>query len=126
MPDYVVQRLIAILNADKRALNGSRVALVGLSYKKNSGDIRESPSLRLIELLNEYGADIVALDGHVERQRWPAGVEQATDMESLIRGADAAILVTDHDDMDLGALEDGAVPVLDTKNRLRGPAVTRL
>ncbi|GAB3611826.1 nucleotide sugar dehydrogenase [Humibacter ginsengisoli] len=126
MPDYVVERLIAILNADKRALNGSRIALVGLAYKKNSGDIRESPALRLIELLDEYGANIVAIDGHVERQRWPAKVEQAADMTSLVRGADAAILVTDHDDLDLDQLARGTLPVLDTKNRLQGPTITRL
>jgi len=126
MPDYVVQRLMAILNDDKRALNGARVALIGLAYKKNSGDIRESPSLRLIELLDEYGAEIVAVDTHVEGQRWPANVERADDVASALRNADAAVLVTDHDDLDMAALESGTVAVLDTKNRLRGPLVTRL
>ena len=51
MPNYVVDRLIRLLNAQKKALNGSTLLLVGLSYKKNTGDIRESPSLKLIELL---------------------------------------------------------------------------
>jgi nucleotide sugar dehydrogenase len=126
MPDYVVQRLMAILNADKRALNGARVALIGLAYKKNSGDIRESPSLRLIELLDEYGAELVGVDNHVEDQRWPAKVERADDVSSALLGVDAVVLVTDHDDLDLAALESGDAPVLDTKNRLRGPRITRL
>lgn len=126
MPDYVVQRLIAILNADRRALNGSRVALLGLAYKKNSGDIRESPALRLIELLLEYGASVVGVDNHVEEQRWPVRVDRAPDVTSAVRGADAVILVTDHDDLDLDGLSNASVPVLDTKNRTSGANVTRL
>lgn len=126
MPEYVVQRLIAILNADRRAVNGSRIALIGLAYKKNSGDIRESPALRLIELLDEYGAIIVGVDDHVEDQRWPGRVERAASVDSAVRDADAVILVTDHDDFDLDVLRVGSVPVLDTKNRLTGPAITRL
>jgi nucleotide sugar dehydrogenase len=126
MPDYVVQRLIAILNVEKRSLNGSRVALLGLAYKKNSGDVRESPALRLIELLHEYGATLVGVDSHVEAQRWPAQVERTEDVASAVGDADAIILVTDHDNLDLDALGDGPVPVLDTKNRLSGTAVTRL
>ncbi|WP_348788970.1 nucleotide sugar dehydrogenase [Leifsonia sp. NPDC080035] len=126
MPDYVLQRLMAILNADKRPLNGSRIALIGLAYKKNSGDIRESPSLRLIELLDEYGATIVAVDEHVVKERWPAAVERAGDVAAALEGADAAILVTDHDELDLRGLEGAGVPVLDTKNRLVGDTVVRL
>jgi UDP-N-acetyl-D-glucosamine dehydrogenase len=126
MPDYVIQRLMAILNADKRALNGSRIALIGLAYKRNTGDIREAPSLRLIELLEEYGATIVGVDSHVVEQRWPARVERAADVASAVRGADAVILVTDHDDLDLETLADCDAPVLDTKNRLAGPSITRL
>ncbi|WP_345762829.1 nucleotide sugar dehydrogenase [Diaminobutyricibacter sp. McL0608] len=126
MPDYVVQRLMAILNGEKRALNGSRIALIGLSYKKNSGDIRESPALRLIELLDEYGAVLTAVDGHVEDHRWPDRVDRAPDVATAIDGADAAILVTDHDDLDLLSVEGARLPVLDTKNRLRGSNVVRL
>ncbi|NEN05455.1 nucleotide sugar dehydrogenase [Diaminobutyricibacter tongyongensis] len=126
MPDYVVQRLMAMLNGEKRALNGSRIALIGLSYKRNSGDIRESPALRLIELLDEYGATLTAVDGHVEPNRWPAKVSRADDVAAAIDGADAAILVTDHDDLDLTSLGTAILPVLDTKNRLRGPKVVRL
>ncbi|MGL1760981.1 UDP-N-acetyl-D-glucosamine dehydrogenase, partial [Vibrio parahaemolyticus] len=51
MPDYVVRRSIELLNTDKLAVNGARVLLVGLAYKKNTADIRESPGLRIMELL---------------------------------------------------------------------------
>jgi nucleotide sugar dehydrogenase len=126
MPDYVVQRLMHVLNRDGRALKGSRIVLVGLAYKRNSSDIRESPALRLIELLAEYGADLVAVDDHVEDYRWPAGVEKAGLDTALVDSADAIILITDHDDLDLSLLERSAKPVLDTRNRLSGPAVERL
>ena len=126
MPDYVVQRLMTLLNADKKALNGANVLLAGLSYKKNTGDIRESPSLRIIQLLNELGAVIHGVDDHVEAHRWPVGVTRATlDAESLAL-MDIAILVTDHDDLDLAILEASTLRILDTKNRLTGAHVERL
>ncbi|MGN6502879.1 MAG: nucleotide sugar dehydrogenase [Pseudolysinimonas sp.] len=126
MPDYVVQRLMQVLNESGKAVKGSKIALLGLAYKRNSSDIRESPALRLIELLTEYGADLVAVDDHVEDFRWPAGVAKATLDADLIADADALILITDHDDLDLALLSASTTPVLDTHNRLEGPKVERL
>jgi len=126
MPDYVVQRLIAILNREKRALNGSRILLVGLAYKKNTGDIRESPSLRLIELLREYGADVSAVDSHVEEYRWPDGVERVELTKEQANESDAVIVVTDHDDIDLSIVGASTSPVLDTKNCVTGGRVERM
>ena len=126
MPDYVVQRLMLMLNRAGKSLMGSRVALVGLAYKRNTADIRESPSLKLIELLLEYGATVVGVDDRVEQHRWPSGVERAALTASTIEAADAAILVTDHDDFDLGVLESASTPVLDSKNRLTGANIERL
>jgi nucleotide sugar dehydrogenase len=126
MPDYVVQRLMQVLNQQGKAVKGSKIALVGLAYKRNSSDIRESPALRLIELLAEYGADLIAVDDHVEDFRWPAGVTKATLDADLVSGTDALILITDHDDLDMDLLSNSATPVLDTRNRLEGPHVERL
>lgn len=126
MPDYVVQRLMVMLNRDGKALNGARVVLVGLAYKKNTADIRESPSLKLIELLQEFGAQVVGIDSHVEPYRWPAQAERADYTVEVFSNADAVILVTDHDDFDLSVLSGLSVPVLDAKNRLSGSHVERL
>jgi nucleotide sugar dehydrogenase len=126
MPDYVAQRLMVLLNRAGKALNGSRVVLVGLSYKRNTGDIRESPSLRLIDVLRDLGAEIVGIDDRVEDHRWPAGVERASYSAETLAAADAVVLVTDHDDFDLDLLAEAPVPVLDTKNRVSGPRVERL
>ena len=126
MPDYVAQRLMVLLNKKGKAINGARIVLVGLSYKRNTGDIRESPSLRLIDVLADLGAEIVGVDGRVEDYRWPAGIERADYTESTISGADAVVLITDHDDFDLALLNNATVPVLDTKNRLSGATSERL
>ncbi|MGV8884432.1 MAG: nucleotide sugar dehydrogenase [Microbacteriaceae bacterium] len=126
MPQYVAQRLMLQLNGAGKAMKGSTIALVGLAYKKNSGDIRESPALRLIDLLHEYGATVVGIDDHVETHRWPEGVAQAQLDAEMLAGVDAAVLITDHDDFDLELLNATQTPVLDTRNRLSGERVERL
>ena len=65
MPDYVVSRLTLALNRDKRAVNGSRVLLLGLAYKRNTGDIRESPGMVIAQSLRSLGADVRVVDPHV-------------------------------------------------------------
>ncbi|MEE6388549.1 nucleotide sugar dehydrogenase [Microbacterium paraoxydans] len=126
MPDYVAQRSMELLNEDRRSLNGSTILLVGLAYKRDTADIRESPSLRLIELLTAFGASIRGADAHVETHRWPAAVERVEYSAAEIAAADLVILVTDHSDFDLSLLQDSPNPVLDTKGRLTGPRVVRL
>jgi len=126
MPDYVVQRMMEMLNRDRKSLNGAKVLLVGLAYKKNSGDIRESPSLRLIDLLTEYGATVSAADDHIDELRWPAGVRKVSLDTEEMAANDIAVLVTDHDDFDLTVLDHPTTPVLDAKNRAGGAHVERL
>ena len=118
MPNYVFQRLMLMLNEISKPLNGSRIMLVGLAYKKNTGDIRQAPSLRLVGLLQDAGVNVVAVDGHVEKHRWPQHVENVMLNADALSGVDAVVLVTDHDDIDLEPLIRSEVPVLDTKNRL--------
>lgn len=126
MPDYVIQRTMVMLNSASKPLSGSKILLVGLSYKKNTGDIREAPSLRIIQLLQEYGAIVHAVDDHIEAHRWPAGVERTELSDVSFAAMDAAILVTDHDDLELLVLERGTTPILDAKNKLLGSHVFRL
>jgi nucleotide sugar dehydrogenase len=125
MPDYVVTRLLSMLNREGKAANGSRILVVGMAYKKNTGDSRESPSLRVVELLQDQGAHVVAVDSHVEEHRWPVGVERVDLTPEIVDSVDVAVLLTDHDDIDLSLLEHG-VAVLDTKNRLTGASIERL
>ena len=69
MPDYVVQRIMTMLNDRSKSVRGARISLVGLAYKPNTGDIREAPSLRIVELLVNLGAVLTGLDSHVEDHR---------------------------------------------------------
>lgn len=124
MPEYVVQRLLTLLNRSKKALNGSTVLVVGVAYKPDTGDQRESPSLKIIELLQEYGATIIAADSHVPEFQWNNDIERVQLDETTVERADAAVVVTPHSDLDLSLLED--LPILDTRNVLDGPSVERL
>lgn len=126
MPDYVVQRLMMMLNKQQRSISGSTILLVGLAYKKNTGDIREAPSLRLIELLTDAGASLIAVDDHIEAHRWPSSVTKVDLSDEVISAADVAVLITDHDDVDLSLLTTAAIPLLDTKNKLLADHIERL
>lgn len=123
MPDYILQRLMMLLNKSQMALSGSKILLAGLAYKKNSGDIRESPSLRLIELLQDAGAEVLAVDNHVESYRWPDNVLRVQLDQDTLKAVQAVVLVTDHDGLDYGLIDSSGVSVLDTRNVLNGTQV---
>lgn len=120
MPDYVVQRAIRLLNEQSIALNDSEILIVGLAYKRDSGDIRESPALRIAELLSEFGAKVSGYDPHVESYRWPGDVERVEFNPEVLATKSLIILITDHSDVDWDLLTSSQIPVLDTRNKLSG------
>jgi UDP-N-acetyl-D-glucosamine dehydrogenase len=127
MPDYVVRRLIAALNEKKRAVNGSTVLLLGLAYKKNSGDARESPARRVASLLLDMGAEVRAADPHVVEDAYvDQRVVRVALTEQQVAEADAVVLLADHDAFDLDVVVRHAAYVLDTRHRLTGPTVESL
>lgn len=126
MPNYVVQRMVELLNEQGKAVRGSSVLLLGLAYKKNTGDIREAPSLRIAELLRGFGATISAVDDHVESHRWPDGVTKTVLSAESVDRADIVVLLTDHDDFTYDLLTAAQAVVLDTKNKLAGMKVHTL
>lgn len=126
MPRYVVERVTSMLNSSKLAVNGSRIAILGIAYKRNTGDIREAPSQRIIEILSEMGATLVGVDSHVSSFDWPTRLEKAATLDDALETAHAVILLTDHDDTDLERLMKTRVPVLDTRNVVSGPTIERL
>ena len=119
MPDYVVQRLMEALNRRRRSVNGSRVLLLGLAYKPNTGDARESPALRVAELLLELGADVHAADPHVVE---PIPVDprlvRVELTEEELAAADAVVVLTDHDGFDWDLVAARSAFVLDCRRRL--------
>ncbi len=126
MPSYVLQRVSRLLNDSGKALKNSKVLLLGLAYKKNTGDIRESPSLHLIDLLHEHSAEVFSVDTHVEDHHWPADVTRVAPDDLELSQFDVAVLLTDHDDVDLAPLTASDLPTFDARNRLVGANVERL
>jgi UDP-N-acetyl-D-mannosaminuronic acid dehydrogenase/UDP-N-acetyl-D-glucosamine dehydrogenase len=118
MPDHVVIRIAAGLNRRGRAVNGSDIIVFGLAYKPNTGDVRESPAVRVVQLLADMGANVQVVDSHVEPHKCPPGVKLTDAQDVRLGAADAVVLLTDHDDVDYGALEKSASWVLDTRRRL--------
>jgi len=127
MPDYVAHRLLKALNERGLPVKGSRVLLLGLAYKKNTGDARESPAIRVAELLVRMGADVRAADPLVTdaavTHQAVARVE-ATPQE--IAAADAVVLLTDHDIFTKGEICRHARYVLDCRRVLDAPNVETL
>ncbi|RME29143.1 MAG: nucleotide sugar dehydrogenase [Deltaproteobacteria bacterium] len=126
MPSYVVRRITESLNRRRLPVNGSRILLLGLSYKRNSGDARESPAIPIARQLDGLGAHVRAADPHVNEHivDCPAVRVDATVAE--IEAADLVVLVTDHDDFPYEAVASHAKAVFDTRHRLRGPNVEHL
>lgn len=123
MPDHVVQRLLLAFNARRRSLNGARVLLLGLAYKANTGDARESPALKVAELLIGLGAEVRAADPHVvESVTVDSSVRRVDFGPAELSAADAVVLLTDHDAFDYAAIPRHAPYVLDCRRRLEPSA----
>ncbi len=129
MPDVVVGKVTEALNDERKAVRGSRVLVLGVAYKKDIDDMRESPALDIIRLLEERGADVQFHDPYVAKYR-ENGHEMTgvalTDAE--IQRADCVVIVTDHTNVDYQHLVDTAGLIVDTRNALSktGPSRARV
>jgi UDP-N-acetyl-D-mannosaminuronate dehydrogenase len=123
MPDYVVRRIIQGLNQFGKSARGSKILTLGVAYKKNSSDARESPAIRVVQSLAALGAQVETVDGHVPVEQVPTAARQVQLTVDSVRGADAVVVLTDHDDIDYALVEREARWVLDCRNRLSGPNI---
>jgi UDP-N-acetyl-D-glucosamine dehydrogenase len=127
MPDYVASRLMRALNKQGIAVSRAKVLVLGLAYKRNAGDARESPSVALIHRLLADGAEVAVADPHVVEDM---PIDEVTRRVTLSREelerADAVVLVTDHEAFDYDLVTRHAKLVLDTRHRLDGPDVEHL
>jgi UDP-N-acetyl-D-glucosamine dehydrogenase len=128
MPSYVVARLQLALNEARKPMNGSRVLVLGLTYKANIADDRETPATPVIRALRALHVDVVACDPYVET--FSIDGEPLTmvgdDVLQAARDADAVLVLQHHDAFDLPAIVDAASLVFDTRGRLTGEGVVRL
>jgi UDP-N-acetyl-D-glucosamine dehydrogenase len=134
MPTFVVRKVADALNDDGRAARGSRVLVLGVAYKKDVSDLRESPALEIMRLLQEKGAVVVfhdplcpeiADDGHTMLRGLP--MKSVPFSEAELRAAHAVVIVADHRTIDWAAVAECARVVIDTRGVLRNvPAKARV
>jgi len=119
MPAYVVGKVARLLNTNHKALNGSRVGLLGVAYKKNSSDVRESPAIKVIELLLEQGATVTYFDPHVASLTVSGHeLRSQRQLRNFLAGQDCAVVVADHDAIDWTLVLQYAPMIIDTRNVL--------
>jgi UDP-N-acetyl-D-glucosamine dehydrogenase len=119
MPDYVTSRIAALLNERQRAIAGTRILGVGVAYKPNIADDRESPSIDVLRLLERRGAVLGVLDPHVPPDRLERHGFTATEHADDLSDWDLAVVLTDHDAIDYAALAAQVELVFDTRGVYR-------
>ena len=127
MPEWVVGKVADALNARGKPVKGARILVLGIAYKKNVDDRRESPSMILMELLEEKGAEISYADPHVPRflpmRKHDFDLESVPLTAETLAATDCVLLATDHDRFDYDLIKAHAPLIVDTRGRYREPAV---
>ncbi len=129
MPEFVVQRVMEALNSQGKPLKGSRVLVIGVAYKPNVSDTRESPSVRIMELLEAAGAQVRYHDPFVPRlprmRRSRLSLQSVELTDEELQEADCVVIATKHDACDWQQVVSNASLVVDTRTRLTGPILRR-
>lgn len=122
MPDYVIKRMMEILNNDKKSLNGSKVLILGIAYKKDIDDCRESPIFPIIDKLHEAGAEWKTVDPHVDSFNYLNDVKYPKNKVTLelLNEADVILIGTNHTDFEYDLILESNTPVFDTRNSYDG------
>lgn len=123
MPQWVVQKTIDALNERQKSVKGSKILILGLAYKKNIDDTRESPAVEIMALLQEKGAHVEYSDPHVptfpQKRDYQFDLKSVSLTEESIKSFDCVILATDHDGFDYELLADQAKLLLDTRGKFQ-------
>ena len=121
MPEYTVDRAASVLNEHKKALNGSKVLVLGVAYKNNIDDYRESPALNVIDILKERGAVKDFYDPWIPKYKrngeWHEGISEIN--ADIIKGYDLILVATAHDAYDYEMIRKNAVAIFDTRNAFK-------
>ncbi len=126
MPAYVVAKVARALNEDRKAVNGSRALVLGVAYKRDIDDFRESPALDVIGLLEADGAEVVYHDPYVTSFREDGHAFSSVELtDAEIERADVVVIVTDHQVVDYQRIADKANLVVDTRNAMKTTTATR-
>ena len=121
MPTYVCELVTDALNGEKKSVNGSRVLLLGIAYKANVSDVRESPALDVIQLLREKGADVVYHDPYVPSVRLAHGDMQSAPLtDELLSSSDCVVITAAHSSIDWRRVTACSTAIVDTRNATKG------
>jgi UDP-N-acetyl-D-glucosamine dehydrogenase len=130
MPYHVVEQAMELLNEKGKPLNGARVLLLGMAYKKDIDDLRESPALKIAKLLLQHGADISYHDPFVPHCQVGKREVASIDLtEEALSQTDLVIIITAHTNVDYKMVAEHAPLILDTRNATKGiksPNIVRL
>lgn len=117
-PEYCMYRAMSILNKHKKAINGAKVLVLGVAYKQDIDDYRESPAIRVIEELKKVGANVDYYDPYIAEYRYKneinKGIESIT--PDIIKGYDLIVITTAHSNVDYEMVQKNAIAIFDTKN----------
>ena len=120
MPNFVVDKIQNALNTKGKAIKGSKIHIMGVAYKKNIDDMRESPALDIIHLLKEKGGKVTYSDPYVPTLKLDASAMKSQPIDSSCKSADCVVIVTDHKDFDYKAIEKISKMIVDTRNGMKG------
>jgi UDP-N-acetyl-D-glucosamine dehydrogenase len=120
MPEFVVTRVSEALNSKKKAINGSKIRVFGVAYKKDVTDLRESPALDILEMLHRRGADLSYTDPYVPTLHHGKLCLNSIDEKAASDGIDCAVICTDHTVFDYRAMPGRFPLIVDTRNALKG------
>lgn len=121
MPDFVIERIMKILNREGKALNGSHVLVLGAAYKKDIDDVRESPVLPILQRLKKYQAKFTVVDPYVQSFRLDEETIETIPLTAeLVQSADITLIVTDHSNFDYQLIANSAHAIFDTRNAMKG------
>jgi UDP-N-acetyl-D-glucosamine dehydrogenase len=126
MPHFIVDKIQNALNDHSKPLKGSRVHVMGVAYKRDIDDVRESPALDIIHLLGTRGAQVSYSDPWIPKIQTDGIAMEATPVESSCREADCVVIVTDHKAFDYAAIVAGSRLIVDTRNALKGVASAKI
>jgi UDP-N-acetyl-D-glucosamine dehydrogenase len=126
MPHHVVDKVAAILNEGRLAVNGARILLLGVAYKPDVSDVRESPALDVIRLLAERGGEVGYHDPHVPELAVEGRSYKSVDLsDERLAASDLVVVITDHSAIDYARVVALAPRVFDTRNATRGVSAGR-
>ena len=126
MPEHVCERIADLLNHDKKSVNGAKILILGVAYKSNVGDMRESPALDVMRILAEKGGDVSYADPHVASLDLEGVTyKDVGASDETLAKADLVVILTDHKAFDYKSIVDNAKRVFDTRNATKDVTANR-